>query len=102
MAIGLASGRFYYADPQAIAFEMLNNDDKAFQQIAIFGFKDGSAADRIQAVEVFAIVEVGADVHAGGSNEDKGAKKKRELTDNCFNTFIDGQVRDSAFKLLKH
>ena len=80
---------------------MLNNNDKAFQQIAILGFKTGSAADRIQAVKAFATAQFGDNVHVEISNEEKGAKNKRELTETTLITFMNGQARDSALKMLE-
>ena len=56
---------------------MLNNNDKAFQQIAILGFKTGSAADRIQAVKAFATAQFGDNVHVEISNEEKEGRQEQ-------------------------
>ena len=86
---------------ERLQWKMLNNNDMVFQQIAIWGFKSGNAIDRIQAVKAFATTEVGSDVHVEVTNEEKGPKNKRELTETTLITFINGQARDNALKVLE-
>ena len=58
-------------------------------------------ADRIRAVNAFANAEFGSDVQMQVRNEEQGQKNKRELTDTALITFINGQARNNALKLLE-
>ena len=69
--------------------QILNAGDHAFQRIAIIGFKSGSAEQRITAIQNFAVADFGRDVQVHVTNEEKGTRGKRELTETCFMTFAD-------------
>ena len=81
--------------------KLMNSNDPAFRQIAILGFKGGSADERIRAVKEFATSEFGRDVQVQVSNEEKGPRNKRELTETTLMNFIDNDARDAALKLLE-
>ena len=69
--------------------QILNAGDPAFQRIAIIGFISGSAEQRITAIQNFAVADFGRDVQVHVTNEEKGTRGKRELTETCFMTFAD-------------
>ena len=73
----------------------------AFHQIAISGFKSGTAEQRVKAVQNFVAAEFGGDVQVQVVNDEKCLKSKRELTDTSFITFSDTNARDKALKTLE-
>ena len=81
--------------------KLMNSNDPAFRQIAILGFKGGSADERIRAVKEFATSEFGRDVQLQVSNDEKCPRNKRELTETTLMNFIDNDARDAALKLLE-
>ena len=81
--------------------KLLNSSDEAFKQIADVGFNGGLAEQRIQAVKDFAAKEFGSDVNVHVTNEEKGARNKREMTDTTLITFNDSTCRDKALHILE-
>ena len=81
--------------------KITNANDPAYQQIAITGFKAGSSEQRILAVKAFIVAECGADVQCNVTNEEKGPRNKRELTETSLITFVDSSARDKALKAIE-
>ena len=82
-------------------FRLQNANDQAYQQIAITGFKIGSAEQRIVAVKAFIAAGCGPDEHCNVINEEKGPRNKRELTETALVTFLDTGARDKALKVIE-
>ena len=81
---------------EKMQLKMLNANDQAYQQMAISGFKTGSAEQRIAAAKAFITAECGSDVQCTVTNEEKGPRNKRELTETIFITFVDTSTRDKV------
>ena len=78
---------------------LLNSSDEVCKQIAVVGFKGGSAEHRIQAVKDFAAKEFGSDVNVHVTNEETGARNKRDMTYTTLTTLNDSTCRDKALHI---
>ena len=86
---------------EKIQMKVMNANDPAYQQMAISGFKTGSAEQRINAVKAFITAECGPNVQCTVTNEEKGPRNKRELTETTFITFVDTCTRDKVLKAIE-
>ena len=86
---------------EKMQIKMCNANDQAYQQIAITGFKTGSAEQRIHAVKAFIVAECRAELQCTVTNEEKGPRNKRELTETTLITFVDTSSLDKALKVIE-
>ena len=64
---------------EKMQLKLLNANDQAYQQLAIIGFKTGSAEQRIIAAKQFITAEGGRDVQCRVTNDETGAETSGSL-----------------------
>ena len=95
-----SSSSLDFAQFEKLQFKMHNANDRAYHQIAITGFKTGTAEQRIGAVKGFISAMCDSDVQCTVTNEEKGPRNKRELTETALITFVDTSTRDNILKAI--
>ena len=72
---------------EKMQIKVCNANDQAYQQIAITGFKTGSAEQRIHAVKAFIVAECGAELQCTVTNENKAPEQACALRANLHHVY---------------